>query len=88
MVIIKKSGKTEPFAADKIRLVLAACSDEAGQPLTESALKGFVADLLEIVGDMESVRTEHISVIVAGLLYTKGYIATLERYWGYKKKPK
>jgi transcriptional regulator NrdR family protein len=86
MVIIKRSGITEPFTLDKIKASLAASSDEAGQPIPESDLKYLAADLLDILEGKESVRSEHIVIIVAGLLYTSGYQGILEQYLAYRKK--
>jgi len=86
MIIIKKSGKKEEFSAEKLSRSIAAASDEANQPLTESDLKMILAEFRQIISGKDLITTQQIDVIVNGLLYSKGYYGILEQYKSYYKR--
>lgn len=85
MNVIKKSGKIEPFAADKLYHSIAAASDDAKTPMNQSDLKIFVSEFLEVVKEKDTITSQQIDVIICGLLYLKGHFKVLEQYLSYKK---
>lgn len=86
LTIIKKNGQREEFCVNKIKSSLAASSDEAKQPLNESDLTSILHELQQILDGKTTVSTQQITVIIAGLLYLKGFIGVLQVYLGYKNK--
>ena len=84
MKIMKRSGVIEDFFTDKLKISLAAISDEANQPLNESDLNLLILELDQITKEKELITTDQLTVIMAGLLYTTGFIGVLE-YWKNQK---
>jgi|GEM_PF-526919 len=86
MKILKKSGALEEYSSEKIKSSLAAASDEANQPLNESDLRRIIASLHEVIEGKEVVATHHITIIITGILYTKGYYGVIDKYLTYVRK--
>lgn len=88
MTIIKKSGKTEDFSAEKLSVSIASASDEAGSPLNESDLNSIVSAFLDITKGKSEISTTNIDIIICGILYSRGYQNTLKSYSSFVKKKK
>lgn len=84
MMIIKKSGRKEEFAPEKILRSIAAASDEAKEPLTESDLNIILADFRQIVSGKNLITSRQVAIIVCGLLYSKSHFKTMEKYMSYQ----
>lgn len=83
MTVIKKSGKHQEFSAKKILASIRAANmgtEEYVDPLL------ILSEFEQIVEGKELISTQHIDVIIYGLLYSKGYLKTLVRYIEYDKR--
>lgn len=88
MIIIKKSGRAEDFSEKKVRLSIAYASEDAGQPMNESDLNRIMKDLADVIGGREQVKSEHLQIIVMGLLRYRGYDGVLDAYVDYYRHNK
>jgi len=88
MIIIKKSGRTEEFSKEKIRLSVAAAGENAGQPMNESDLKIVMNDLADVVGKRERIKSVHLQIILMGILRYRGYDGVLDAYVDYYRHNK
>lgn len=83
VTVIKKSGKHEEFSAEKMLASIRAANmgtEEYVDPLL------LLAEFKQIVEGKELISTQHIDVIIYGLLYSKGYLKTLLKYIEYDKR--
>lgn len=88
MIIIKRSGRTEDFSAEKVRLSIAAASESAGQPMNVSDLNLVMSDLMDVIGKRERIKTSHLQIIVMGILRYRGYDGVLDAYVDYYRSHK
>lgn len=85
MTIVKKSGKKEEFSADKLSKSIAAAFADDGAPLEDQELREIVLEFQQIVSGKNLITSQHVDIIVNGLLYAKGYFGVLEQYVSYGK---
>lgn len=88
MIIIKKSGRTEEFSKEKIRLSIASASESAGQPMNQSDLNMVMKDLADVIGNSERIKSVHLQIIVMGILRYRGYDGVLDAYVDYYRHNK
>ncbi len=69
LTVQKRSGKTEPFYAQKVRASLEATSDEAGQPLNEGDIETIQRELLHMLEEKTTVTSRQIYIMIVGILY-------------------
>lgn len=80
LTIKKRKGDDQPFMPEKIRMTLVNTGDYAGQPFNESDINGIIRELEGILEGKETVTSRQIYVILAGILYTRGFASVLDRY--------
>lgn len=83
MLVIKRDGRKEDFLPEKIYQTVAAASDETAEPLNESDLKAVISEIKSIMKGKEEIHSYQIDIILSGVLYTKGFLATLKKYRDY-----
>lgn len=83
LTVIKRSGREEPFDREKIYKCLAVTSDEAGLPLTEGDLQQIICEVESVLQGREKVYHYQISAVVAGVLYTWGFVKLAGAYRGF-----
>lgn len=86
MQIIKKSGKKEDFSIEKIKSSLNGASRDAGIVISDGDMRRILSELQQMVKDKELITSQHINVIISGLLYTNGYHNILEYYANFDGK--
>lgn len=84
MRTIKRSGQYEEFSLDKLRLSITCASDEAGRPLNRGDLNVVVSEIMEIIGRRENIKSVHIKMITAGVLYVLGFREISKLYSNFK----
>lgn len=88
MIIIKRSGRTEKFSEEKVRLSIAAASETAGQPMNVSDLNLVMNDLMDVIGKRERIKSLHLQIILMGILRYRGYDGVLDAYVDYYRNNK
>ena len=83
MLVYKKSDVQEEFSADKLARSILSANSETEETIDINLI---MAEFRSIVIDKEDITSGEISVIVYGLLYSKGAVQTLEKYAEHKKQ--
>lgn len=83
MIVIKKSGKKEEFAVEKLTQSLKYANQRTEEELDIAALE---AEFNRIVDEKTLITTKQIDIIIYGLLYSKGLLQTLVSYISYDEK--
>ena len=83
--IIKRSGNLEAFNLEKMKTALAATSDEVGQPLPASDLNNITNTLVQMLEGKETTTSQHLYIMLVGILYSRGMKEIADQYIGYKK---
>lgn len=83
MMVVKRSDQQEKFSLEKLSISIAAANSETQEKLDIGLL---LAEFQNLVVDKEYITTGQITVLVCGLLYTKGARETLEHYYDFVKK--
>ena len=85
LTVIKRSGVQQPFDAEKIKQSLIATGDEAKTPLNNSDIQDILNDVLAVLEGKEKVLSQHIFIILIGVLTTKGLTKIAESYMNFEK---
>ena len=80
LTVIKRDGRTEPFSADKIEATLLSVGDESGAPMNRSDIKIIISDMLRILDEKTSVRSQDIYIVLLGILTASGYGSVAKAY--------
>jgi transcriptional regulator NrdR family protein len=73
MKIIKRNGQHEEFSLNKLRLSVTYASDQSNKPLNKGDLDVVFSEIMEIIGNRESIKSAHIKMITTGVLYVLGF---------------
>ncbi|NLL91683.1 MAG: hypothetical protein GX222_04595 [Ruminococcaceae bacterium] len=84
MRIIKRSGQNEKFSLNKLRLSVTYASDRSGKPLNKGDLDVVVSEIMQIIGNRDSIKSVHIKMITAGVLYVLGFREISKQYSDFK----
>ncbi|NMA07179.1 MAG: hypothetical protein GX928_05650, partial [Ruminococcaceae bacterium] len=58
---------------NKLRLSVTYASDQSNKPLNKGDLDVVFSEIMEIIGNKESIKSAHIKMITAGVLYVLGF---------------
>lgn len=82
--VTKRSGKTEPYDSQKLKVSLATSSDEAGQILNDSDINNIVMEMDKLVEGKTQVTSQQLYTMLIGILYTWSPVLA-DRYSGHKE---
>ena len=80
ITVIKRSGASEEFSAEKIRNSLAVASDETNQPLNMADINMVVTDVARIIEGKTEIQAFDLYMVVLGILSARGFTAIRDSY--------